>query len=270
MITKMKISRIYNNMFRGRHVMPVIILSSFLTLISGCSGSVQTIDKPPSLPERKNILPAMGFSIQVGAFSSVENAARLTKSLQEYGFDAYYFFQDSKLFKVRFGNYLSIDAAQKVAEGLRSKGVITEYLIISPKDYHQGKEERKDNDSLRKDIVLSAESFLGVPYYWSGISDETGFDCSGLVMAVYKLNGIDLPRTSGEQWSSGNPVAYKQLSEGDLVFFSIKEKGKISHVGIYVGEDKFIHAPGKGKKIKMDVLSSDYFQSHYVGARTFF
>jgi hypothetical protein len=222
-----------------------------------------------SLNLNKEKLSHMGYSIQVGAFSNVENAVKLTKSLQEIGFDAYYFFHDSNLYKVRFGNYASLEVARALAKELNRKGTIAEYIIIRPEDYIRSDLDETDNNYIRKGIVLSAKNYLGVPYYWGGISDGTGFDCSGLAMAVYKLNGFDLPRTTNEQWRSGNPVGLKGICEGDLVFFSTRKMGDISHVGIYVGDYNFIHAPGEGKKIQIDSLLNEYFESRYMGARTY-
>jgi cell wall-associated NlpC family hydrolase len=81
-------------------------------------------------------------------------------------------------------------------------------------------------------------------------------------MAVYHLNGLNLPRSSKAQWQAGSPVNRRQLSKGDLVFFATSGRREISHVGIYVGEDKF-------KKIRFDSLSKRYFRRRYVGARTY-
>jgi len=231
-------------------------------------GSMPPIQNSLSLKENATLRP-MGYSIQVGAFSEVNNAIRLTSYLQDKGFDAYYFINDSKLYRVRFGDYSSFNSARIIAEELISNGIITEYLIIKPEDYPGIGLQKTFNDNLRKDLVLSAKKFIGVPYYWGGISNKTGFDCSGLTMAVYKLNGLNLPRTTSEQWSSGNPVDDKHLSEGDLVFFSTKRAGEISHVGIYVGSGEFIHAPGKGKRIRAESLLNEYFQKSYIGARSY-
>jgi len=249
-----------------------ILIFLFLSLVTlsnyGCRGSIPEV-RGPSTTKGQTALHAMAYTIQVGAFSDVNNAVRLTSNLQEKGFDAYYFFHESNLYKVRFGNYSSLETARNIAEDLRSRGTITEYLIIKPGDYPRLGINDTDNKGLRKDIVLTARRFLGVPYYWGGVSNKTGFDCSGLTMAVYKLNGLDLPRTTREQWTSGSPVDSERLSEGDLVFFFTKRKGMVSHVGIYVGSNRFIHAPSEGKKIQVESLSNKYFQSRYMGARTY-
>jgi cell wall-associated NlpC family hydrolase len=88
-------------------------------------------------------------------------------------------------------------------------------------------------------------------------------------MAVYHLNGLNLPRSSNAQWQVGSPANRSQLSKGDLVFFATSGGGKVSHVGIYTGGDKFIHAAGVNKRIRVDSLSNKYFRRRYVGARTY-
>src|SRR3989339_869787 len=120
----------------------------------------------------------------------------------------------------------------------------------------------------REALVRFAQSFLGVPYLWGGASVETGFDCSGLTMTVYQLNGFDLPRTSREQFAVGNPVDRSSLEKGDLLFFS-RGGGKVSHVGIYAGNGRFIHAAGRGKRIRMDILSKGQYSRIYFGARSY-
>jgi hypothetical protein len=265
---KIKIPIIFYNWPHKSYVLPGSFLILTLLITYGCRGTIP-VEEESALPGRKAMLPTMSYTVQVGAFSNVDNAARLTKRLQEKGLDAYYFIHDSGLFKVRFGNYGSFEKAGKAAEQLRSMGIIEEYYIVKPEDYPRLGDRQADKNGLRKSIVLSAKSFLGVPYLWGGVSDETGFDCSGLTMAVYQLNGFRLPRTSVKQWDAGNPVASDQLSEGDLVFFSTKRKGVISHVGIYVGMDRFIHAPGEGKEICIESLSTGYYKARFIGARTY-
>ncbi|MBN1627025.1 MAG: C40 family peptidase [Deltaproteobacteria bacterium] len=249
--------------------MRLIIFSTLFMLSTyGCRGTIPDV-RGLSGNGVKTTLYTMDYTIQAGAFSDVNNASDLTSYLQEKGFDAYYFLHESNLYKVRFGNYSSQEIASDIAEDLRSKDIITEYLIIRPGDYPRLGADKKDTGGLRNDIVFTARRFLGVPYYWGGVTSKTGFDCSGLTMAVYKLNGLNLPRTTKEQWASGMIVESDRLSEGDLVFFSTKRKGEVSHVGIYVGSDRFIHAPGKGKNIQIESLSNEYFQSRYMGARTY-
>jgi cell wall-associated NlpC family hydrolase len=112
-------------------------------------------------------------------------------------------------------------------------------------------------------------NYIGVSYKWGGESSDEGFDCSGLTMTVYQLNGLDLPRTSRQQWKAGTAVARNELLRGDLVFFATAGGRRVSHVGVYTGENKFIHAPGKSKRIRLTSLSKSYYRSRFVGARRY-
>jgi hypothetical protein len=214
-------------------------------------------------------LPLMGYSIQMGAFSHVANAVRLTASLERQGLDAYYYPHKKGLFKVRFGNYSSRGAALRKAESLLQAGIIDEYYIVSPHDYVASQRGSRGIPSLRDRIVKTAEGFIGIPYRWGGASPDKGFDCSGLTMAVYRLNGLDLPRSSKEQYKIGDAVQRKELARGDLVFFATSSRRRVSHVGVYAGYGRFIHAPGKGKKICYGALSDTYFRSRYMGGRRY-
>ncbi|MGN6797092.1 MAG: NlpC/P60 family protein [Gaiellaceae bacterium] len=102
--------------------------------------------------------------------------------------------------------------------------------------------------------------YLGIPYLWGGASPATGFDCSGLVMYVYAQLGISLPHYAAAQYQLGTPVDRSQLQPGDLVFFDA-----LNHVGIYIGNGQFVHAPETGDVVKITALSD--FGDSYVGAR---
>lgn len=217
----------------------------------------------------KKALPRMGYTIQAGAFSQPENAARLTEILKDKGLDATYFAAKTGLYKVRIGNFAARESALNQAEALKILGIIEEYYIVAPEEYAVSKVETLGDDYLRNEIVKAARNFLGVPYLWGGASPEAGFDCSGLTMTVYQLSGIDLPRTSGEQFGTGEDVDKDGLLKGDLVFFATGKGKKVSHVGVYIGDGIFIHAPGKGKKIRTDALSNAYYQKRYLGGRTY-
>lgn len=240
-----------------------------LPAVLGCRGMLPPVEVSGVVKEQDTV-QRMGYAIQAGAFSNVDNAARLTATLQVKGLEAYYFLHDSGLFKVRFGNYQSLEAAVLSAQQLRGTGTIEDYYIVKPEEYQGLTPTTIDNYSLRKGIVLSSKRFIGVPYKWGGISDQSGFDCSGLAMAVYQLNGLTLPRTSNQQYRAGIPVSAPQLLEGDLVFFATEKPGLVSHVGIYVGDGNFIHAPREGKKIRVDSLANKYFQDRFQGGRTYF
>jgi hypothetical protein len=223
--------------------------------------------KKPAPPPRE--LAKLGFTIQVGAFSVVGNAIRLTNSLNKRDLNAYYFVHESGLYKVRFGDFLTKQEARQKAESLVASGIIEEFYIVSPADYSVAKRISLGEAYLRDEIVSTAKSFIGVPYSWGGTSLQQGFDCSGLTMAVYKLNGLKLPRSSKDQFAVGIAISRNQLVKGDLVFFATSQGKKVTHVGIYAGDGQFIHAPGEDKRIRVDSLSKGYFKTHYLGAKTY-
>jgi len=265
----------------GRHYrfLAGVVLCLFCLLpAAGCSGRKGYVPPPrakatPVKKERAMTagkkVPRMGFTIQAGAFSQAENAARLTEVLKDQGLDATYFAAKTGLFKVRIGNFPTRESAANQAEALRILGLIEEYYLVAPEEYAVARAGELGEDYLRRELVKAAQSFIGVPYLWGGTSVETGFDCSGLTMTVYQLNGIDLPRTSGEQFGTGAEVDEKDLRRGDLVFFATGKSGKVSHVGVYIGDGRFIHAPGRGKKIRSDVLANNYYRKRYLGARNY-
>jgi len=255
----------------------VFVVFLCLTLVAGCGArrpAAPPVDrgvkKPVVKPQAvRKPLARMGFTIQTGAFTRAENAARFTVDLKGQGLDATYFAARTGLYKVRFGNYAQREDAVTVAEVLRSLGVIDDYYIVAPEEYAAAQALAKGEAYLREELVKAARSFLGVPYLWGGTSAEDGFDCSGLTMTVYQLGGLDLPRTSGEQYQSGEPVGQEALQRGDLVFFATAGRGKVSHVGIYIGDGQFIHAPRRGRAIGIDSLSGTYFGKRFLGGRRY-
>lgn len=111
---------------------------------------------------------------------------------------------------------------------------------------------------------------IGKPYHWGGTSPRTGFDCSGLVWYAYKdLVKFRIPRTANEMYHlrDASPIERDELKNGDLVFFRTQGRGTADHVGVYVGNGKFIQSPRSGQEIQITSLSEDYWQRHYVGAR---
>ena len=121
----------------------------------------------------------------------------------------------------------------------------------------------------QQDIVESAKKFIGLPYLWAGTSGF-GFDCSGIIHSVYKNHGIIIPRDSFVQAANGTPVAQKNLQPGDLVFFGYNGgKGKVYHVGMYVGNGKMIHAPNSSKKVEIISYDTGIYKTNYAGARRY-
>ncbi len=117
------------------------------------------------------------------------------------------------------------------------------------------------------DLVVTAIGFLGVPYKRGGNTAETGFDCSGFVRAMYNQTaGFLLPRRAEEQAAATEKIDRSELKPGDLVFFKTMKRA-FSHVGIYVGDGKFIHSPKPGAEVRVEDMSGSYWQRRFSGAR---
>lgn len=246
-----------------------VLASAIILWCMGC-GRATYISPEPRPVAQKETLAQLGYSVQVGAFANLDNAVRLSEALERYGLDAYYFVHESGLYKVRFGDFPTKEAARSKAEDARAAGIIVEYWIVSPADYAVRKQRKYGGRiDLRSEIVGTARRFIGTPYRWGGTSPDEGFDCSGLTMVVYQLNGLKLPRSSRQQYRAGIPIGRDEILHGDLVFFATAGGRRISHVGIYVGKGRFIHAPGRGKRIRTSLLTRRYYKSRYMGARTY-
>jgi cell wall-associated NlpC family hydrolase len=137
-------------------------------------------------------------------------------------------------------------------------GTHTSNLVTSAKDSWS---------SHTSGLVTSAMDFLGVPYKRGGTSAETGFDCSGFVRAVYQQSlGLLLPRRADEQAEQTAQIPKNELRPGDLVFFNTMRR-TFSHVGIYVGDNKFIHSPRTGARVRVDNMDEGYWNKRFTGAR---
>ncbi len=121
----------------------------------------------------------------------------------------------------------------------------------------------------RKIIVQHALKSLGFPYKWGGRSPQTGFDCSGLIVYTHEKANISIPRTAEAQYLKGKILPQKKLQAADLVFFENPETGKAFHVGIYIGDGLFVHAPGRHRQVTYSNLSNPYFKKHYIGSRSY-
>ncbi|MGO1068613.1 C40 family peptidase [Lysobacter sp. CA199] len=117
-----------------------------------------------------------------------------------------------------------------------------------------------------KGMLQRALALLGTPYRWGGTSPDQGFDCSGLVGYVFRnALGIELPRVSREMAKTGEVIERDSLTEGDLVFFG--RRGRVDHVGIYLGDGRFVHAPRTGKDVTVSSLDSGYWSGKFMEAR---
>ena len=118
--------------------------------------------------------------------------------------------------------------------------------------------------SRSSEAVVQAVAQLGTPYRWGGESAQRGFDCSGLTQHAYQAADLALPRTSYQQYRATRRIARDELRPGDLVFFRLNGR-RVDHVGIYVGGERFIHAPSKGKTVSFARLDNGYWARRYIG-----
>lgn len=117
------------------------------------------------------------------------------------------------------------------------------------------------------EVVMQALANVGKPYRWGGSDPAAGFDCSGLVAHVYDdALGMKLPRTSRAMSERGSRVARSALAAGDLVFFNTSRRA-YSHVGIYIGQGRFVHAPSSGSMVRVERLNNSYWANRFNGAR---
>ena len=262
----------------------------------------------PLLAARQTGISRIGYAIQMGAFAEVKNAERFTARLQAKGLDAFYFRKDNGVYAVRFGDFPSKEKARTVAAKLVADRLIDSYYIASPNEIvfakpqgpvwkkadtdeikaptvtaqspwgksadrpppPQPKSASKDDRDMGAIAARTAERFVGIPYRWGGENVVDGMDCSGFVRAVYNLCGLNIPRTSRDQFKAGDPVGSKEeLRDGDLVFFGSSQDA-INHVGIYIGNNRFVHAPRRGEEIRVTSVDESYFEKRFVGARRYF
>lgn len=125
-------------------------------------------------------------------------------------------------------------------------------------------EPRPQPGEARGPIAQLALSMIGVRYRYGGDHPSEGFDCSGLVYYAYTSNGHDVPRTSQAQFAAARKIPLAEAAEGDLLFF--RDQAKLSHVGIYLGDGRFVHAPSSGDTVRVADLDAPYYQRHFVAA----
>jgi cell wall-associated NlpC family hydrolase len=128
-------------------------------------------------------------------------------------------------------------------------------------------EVRQTVSNKASDLVVTAMGFLGVPYHRGGNNVDTGFDCSGFVRAMFEQSvGLILPRSADQQAAATQKIDKAELQPGDLVFFNTMRRA-FSHVGIYVGNGKFIHSPKPGAQVRVEDMQMSYWQKRFTGAR---
>ncbi|VAW93185.1 hypothetical protein MNBD_GAMMA22-682 [hydrothermal vent metagenome] len=134
------------------------------------------------------------------------------------------------------------------------------------KDYPATKKTNFTKQHTRyspKKVIKTAKKMLGIKYHFGGASPKTGFDCSGLVYYTHKKQGLKLPRTTIGQFKRVKKIYKSALRPGDLVFFAI-DRITVSHVGIYLGNNKFIHSPSTGKNVNITSMDNNYWRSRFI------
>lgn len=162
---------------------------------------------------------------------------------------------------------VSVQAAPDEAPQTDLEALLSSKAVLARLGDHIG-QARDGMGERASRLVSSAMGFLGVPYKYGGNSIESGgFDCSGFVRAVYEQSiGKVLPRRASDQASATESIDRKELKPGDLVFFNTMRRA-FSHVGIYVGDGKFIHAPRAGAAVRVEDMRQAYWQKRFNGAR---
>lgn len=146
--------------------------------------------------------------------------------------------------------------ADSVGEQVASKGLMSRLEGV-----------RQNMSSVASELVVNAMGFLGVRYKYGGNDLEDGVDCSGFVRAIYEQTlGMVLPRRAAEQASATQTISQDELKPGDLVFFNTM-RSAFSHVGIYIGDNKFIHAPRSGEQVRVEDMRQSYWVKRFNGAR---
>jgi len=249
-------------------------VTAALLLSWACSRAPRPVpERPGSKASAVRTLPRLGYTLQAGAFAKAENAARFSGTLQAQGLEAAYYASGDGLYRVRFGDFATKEKARAKGEALKAAGVIEAFWVVAPDGSAPGaagatRPRPTEERGLRASLVDTVKGYEGVPYLFGGTT-ERGFDCSGLTGAVYRLNGLKLPRSSQAQFEAGSPVDLDKARAGDLLFFATGSKGRVSHVGLYLGQGTFIHAPRPGQRIRQDELSDRYYRKTFVGARTY-
>ncbi|HAA89901.1 MAG: Endopeptidase LytF [Thermoanaerobacterales bacterium 50_218] len=155
----------------------------------------------------------------------------------------------------------------QVANRLQGTLIFPGQVLIVPEKGFSGTDKVGSPPSrkMSENVVVTAQRFLGIPYVYGGSRPDVGFDCSGFVKYVFNLHGVALPRTAAAQAMFGTRIEKSALLPGDLVFFVTGSRGFINHVGIYIGNNSFIHA-SRSRGITITSLADPWYAPRYAGA----
>jgi len=210
-----------------------------------------------------------GHFVQAGVFLDKKEAINLQAYLVSREYPANLVFHNSywKIFIGPYDDQIKAEfAVNKIAAEDNIKANTADY--ISDEQVNSKKSEVDVSDEMLGNLIDTAFEFLGVPYKWGGMDPKKGIDCSYFVQTIYKSFGMVLPRTSNLQFKVGKKVTRDELVPGDLVFFRKYPRGsRINHVGIYIGNDQFIHAALGAGKVTVSSLNETYFKKRFSGAK---
>ncbi|HZH83058.1 MAG TPA: C40 family peptidase [Phototrophicaceae bacterium] len=139
-------------------------------------------------------------------------------------------------------------------------------LLLASKGMNFAEEPTIPRVPIRDRLASAARHFLGLPYRWGGMSERRGMDCSGLIKTLFAKLNIEVPRTARDQYRAGQEVTVENLQAGDLLFFSTDGMTP-DHVGVYVGEHRFVHAEKKAGRVIITDLNQSWYIKHFIGAR---
>lgn len=195
----------------------------------------------------------------------VKKGDNIWKIAKKYNIDAEELMEINEMDtpSVQKGQKLYLEADQTVISELQNNEILAKNMEEELKNIP--KSDDFADKTIQEKLSLFANRLLNIPYKFGGNS-ILGIDCSAYVKKVYGLLGMDLPRTAREQFNEGEAIEKAELSIGDLVFFRTYASFP-SHVGIYLGNNLFIHASSKGRKVKVDSLEAPYFVRRFIGAK---
>ncbi|MBU3099671.1 MULTISPECIES: SH3 domain-containing protein [Clostridium] len=222
---------------------------------------------PPAKPTGVGNIIASDF-LNVRKTASLDNKATIIGSLKPNQMIDIYGTQDN-FYKIKYSGQW----------GYIYKPYVSMVNETSSSPSYIANGQQPTTTATGNNIVTYANTFLGTPYLWGGATPATlsatgkyisgGFDCSGFVLYVYKHYGITLPRTTMDQINVGTPIDIDNLKNGDLVFFTTNTSSpsEVSHIGIYIGNNKFIHCPKPGDVVKISELTGYYKDNFVIGKR---
>jgi cell wall-associated NlpC family hydrolase len=163
------------------------------------------------------------------------------------------------------GSGLAILPSSGTTRALATAALLALLAACTP--FQPGLPGERPASDVRTAMLQAAESRIGTPYRYGGAGPDA-FDCSGLVAYAHGQVGVSVPRTAAEQFSAATPVPRQELRPGDLVFFRLSGR-QVSHVGIYAGGDRFVHAPQRGGHVRVASLDDEVFRRGFAGAGRF-